>query len=267
MSSEEGLLPVIDVAQLLSRGGDSTAKGGIGASSKLHDETIKGLSRLGCGVRLIRFRNTKELIRALKSAELDAAVRGTLSSGEAIRSLKLEFGLNRVMRTAIMESDQGKSFLLTPVGIDEGSTVDARMELVENTLSYFSRVGWKPKIGILSKGRLEDVRRGEEIRTSIEEGELLAKKLRSRGQAAKHYGILLEDALKNVDLIVAPDGVSGNLIFRSIYFVGGGKAFGAPVINLERVFVDTSRAKANFSDSVIIAAVLAKTRTLQRSRA
>ncbi|OGS44432.1 MAG: hypothetical protein A3K76_03450 [Euryarchaeota archaeon RBG_13_57_23] len=258
---------MIDVAKLLSCGCDSTAKIGIGASRKLHGDTLKHLSRLGCEVRLVRFTNTKELVHALKDSELDAAVRGTLSSGEALRSLRLEFGLNRIMRTAIMESAQKKNFLLTPVGIDEGLTVDARLDLVENTIAYFSRIRWKPKIGVLSKGRLEDVGRGEEIRTSVEEGELLAKKLRGKGHAARHYGILIEDALKDCDIIVAPDGVSGNLIFRSIYFVGGGKAFGAPVVNLDRVFVDTSRAKSDFSDSVMIAAGLAGTGVLRRPRA
>ena len=258
---------MIDVAKLLSHGCDSTAKIGIGASRKLHADTLKHLSRLGCEVRLVRFTNTKELVHALKDSELDAAVRGTLSSGEALRSLRLEFGLNRIMRTAIMESAQKKNFLLTPVGIDEGLTVDARLDLVENTIAYFSRIRWKPKIGVLSKGRLEDVGRGEEIRTSVEEGELLAKKLRGKGHAARHYGILIEDALKDCDIIVAPDGVSGNLVFRSIYFVGGGKAFGAPVVNLDRVFVDTSRAKSDFSDSVMIAAGLAGTGVLRRPRA
>ena len=258
---------MIDVAELLSRGCDSTAKVGIGASSKLHSETLKGLSRLGCGVRLVRFTDTKDLVRALKSAKLDAAVRGTLGSGEAMRSLRQEFGLNRIMRTAIMESGDGRSFLLTPVGIDEGSTLDSKLDLAEKTVEYFSRIGWKPTIGVLSKGRPEDVGRGEEIRASVEEGELLAKKLKGRGFVARHFGILIEDALKSSDLVVAPDGVSGNLIFRSIYFVGGGKAFGAPVVNLDKVFVDTSRAKTDFSDSVMVAAGLATTRTPRRPRA
>lgn len=258
---------MIDVPKLLSSGCDSTAKVGIGASSKLHTDTLKMLSKLGCGVRLIRFTNSKDMVRALKDAKVDAAVRGTLGSGEAMRSLRTEFGLTRVMRTAIMESDRGKSFLLTPVGIDEGSTVDSRLDLVESAAAYFGMLRWTPIIGVLSKGRMEDVGRGEEIRTSVEEGELLAKKLRNMGHKVKHYGILIEDALKEADFIVAPDGVSGNFIFRSIYFVGGGKAFGAPVVNLNRVFVDTSRAKSDFSDSVMVAAGLASAMHPRRLRA
>jgi len=261
------LFSLIDVTRLLSRGCDSQAKVGIGASSTLHAAVSKDLSRLGCDLRLTRFRDSDSLVSALGKGNLDAAVRGTLGSGSTMLALRLEFGLKRVMRTAIMENSQGKRFLMTPVGIDEGMALETRLELVENTVAYFSRLRWKPSIGILSKGRLEDVGRGEEIRSSVEEGELMARKLRNRGYSAKHYAILIEDAVEKSDLVVAPDGITGNLIFRSIYFVGGGKAYGAPVVNLQKVFVDTSRAKPDFSDSVMIAAGLAETDPSRRSRA
>ncbi len=35
-----------------------------------------------------------------------------------------------------------------------------------------------------------------------------------------------------------PDGISGNLIFRMLVFLGGGYWYGAPVL-MEKVFVDT----------------------------
>lgn len=260
------MLPVIDVTRLIARGCDSRAKIGMGASAGLHATISKDLSRLGCGVRLIRFRDAGSLVSALRKSEVDASVRGILGSAETMLALRLEFKLKRVMRTAIMESSQGKRFLLTPVGIDEGLTVGAKLDLVESTVKYFSRLRWQPRIGVLSKGRLEDVGRGEEIRNSVEDGELLAKKLKDKGYSAKHYSILMEDAVEECDLVVAPDGVTGNLMFRSIYFVGGGRAFGAPVVNLQRVFVDTSRAKPDFSDSVMIAAGLAGSNPSGRSR-
>jgi predicted methyltransferase MtxX (methanogen marker protein 4) len=184
-----------------------------------------------------------------------------------MRCLRSSFGLDRIMRTAILEDGRGKCFLLTPVGIDEGLTIDARLELAEKSLAYFSRVGWKLRIGVLFKGRTEDIGRGEEIRRSLEEGELLTKMLRDRGHVASHNQILIEDAIRDSDLIVAPDGVTGNLIFRSVHFVGGGNAYGAPVVNLEKVFVDTSRAKADFSDAVLVAAGLAVSGSKRRPRA
>ncbi|HJX04239.1 MAG TPA: hypothetical protein VJ489_00305, partial [Thermoplasmata archaeon] len=70
------------------------------------------------------------------------------------------------------------------------------------------------------------------------------------------YAILLEDALKRSDVILAPDGVIGNIIFRSLHLVAGAKAYGAPILNIPTVFVDTSRAKADYLDSVLFAAGL-----------
>ena len=67
--------------------------------------------------------------------------------------------------------------------------------------------------------------------------------------AARHFA-------EESDLVLAPDGVSGNLIFRTLHFVGGHEAYGAPVVNIPRVFVDTSRAKADFSAAVLLAAGL-----------
>jgi len=67
--------------------------------------------------------------------------------------------------------------------------------------------------------------------------------------------------------VVAPDGVSGNLIFRTLHFLGGCRAYGAPVVNLDRIFVDTSRAKSDYSDSILFAAVLAAERPDSNERA
>ena len=42
------------------------------------------------------------------------------------------------------------------------------------------------------------------------------------------------------DFILAPDGVSGNLIFRTLVLVAGGYGYGAAVL-IDKVFVDSSR--------------------------
>ena len=35
--------------------------------------------------------------------------------------------------------------------------------------------------------------------------------------------------------------------------VGGAKALGAPVVNTDKVFIDTSRAKTDYRDSIALA--------------
>lgn len=197
------------------------------------------------------------MVRDLIEHKIDAAVRGAMESLEVLTELKHQFELKEVYRTAVLENGSGKQFLLTPVGIDEGRSLTQRIELVKSTIEYFTPVGWKIKVGVLSKGRPEDASRGREIRRSLGDGESIAEKLNGMGIPATHYSILLEESVREADLVVAPDGVTGNLIFRSLHFVGGGRAYGAPVVNIPEVFVDTSRSKADFSDAILLAAGLA----------
>ncbi len=233
-------------------------KVGIGGSSAVLADTKKHASSSGGRIQLVGFEDSTDLVASLKRGEIDVAVRGALSSSRVLQCLKDEFGLKEVMRAAVLEDSRGKPFILTPVGIDEGIDFSSRTRLAFSTIQYFSKLGWNLRTGILSKGRLEDGSRGPQIRMSLEEGELLTQALKEKGVDARHYAILLEDAVKDCDLVIAPDGVSGNLIFRTLHFVGATRAFGAPVVNLDKVFVDTSRGKADFSDSVLFAAGLAE---------
>lgn len=249
---------MIDVNGLLSRGARSQMKVGIGGSSEVLADTKRFISKSAGRIQLVCFENPRDLIVSLNRGEIGAAVRGTLGSSKVLHWLKDEFGLNEVMRAAVLEDLRGKPFILAPVGIDEGIDYPSRSRLASATIEYFSRLGWDLKTGILSKGRLEDGNRGPQIRMSLEEGEMLAKALMDQGMNARHYAILVEDAVKDCDLVIAPDGVSGNLIFRSLHFVGATRSYGAPVVNLGKVFVDTSRGKVDFSDSVLFAAGLAE---------
>lgn len=218
-------------------------------------------------MELVRFDDPSEMARALLSGEIDAAVRGVLSSGDSLHGLRSSFGLDRILRTAMLGSATGKAFMLTPVGIDEGRSMNERLELVLATMEYLRPTGWSPKVGVLSKGRAADCGRGDDIRASLEEGEELTSLLRKEGIDAGHHTILMEEAVRERDLLVAPDGVSGNLMFRALHFIGSGKAYGAPVVNLPAVFVDTSRAKADFAEPVLLAAGLSKVGCGQAGRA
>ncbi len=64
--------------------------------------------------------------------------------------------------------------------------------------------------------------------------------------------------MEEADVIIAPNGIVGNIIFRSMHFIGGCPAYGAPLINTDKVFVDTSRVKTDYTDSIILAMKLAE---------
>lgn len=247
---------MIDVDGLLAAGREARATVGIGLTGSALRATVDGMAPTAGNIQVWGFDDPASMVRALEKGEIDAAIRGAMPSSEVLKAIKSSFGLMAVQRVAVMTSSERRPFLLAPVGIDEGAHADARLKLALAISSYFAPLGWKLKVGVLSKGRLEDRERGNDIRRSIDEGETLVSQLSAAGVQAKHHTILIEDAVKDSDLVLAPDGVSGNLIFRTLHFVGGHEAYGAPVVNIPRVFVDTSRAKADFSAAVLLAAGL-----------
>jgi len=252
---------MIDVQRILEIGRRSSARIGVGLPLGLVTTTKKQLSEQRSELRIDSYDDPHLLVMALKNGAIDAAVRGTMSSVKILAELKREFALKETMRTALLADSNGKPFLLTPVGIDEGMDMESRLRLVLSTMSYFSAAGWRLEVAVLSKGRTEDRGRSKEIEASLLEGDKLVLRLRKDGLKAEHRTILLEDAVAKADLVVAPDGVSGNLIFRAMHFVGGGRAYGAPVVNMKKVFVDTSRSKVDFTDSILLAAGLSSVKT------
>jgi putative methanogen marker protein 4 len=191
------------------------------------------------------------LIEDLVKGKIDAAVRGTLPSNTTLKTLKKAMGVDHLERIALLETVHGKKFLLTPVGVDEGWTVAEKLELIQKGRIIAKKIGLPEKTGVLSGGRLGDIGRHPQVDISMAEAELVA-----RLGNATHCEILIEDAIETCGLIIAPDGISGNLVFRTLTFLGGGHAHGAPVVNISRIFVDSSRASLNYANALLLAVSL-----------
>lgn len=204
------------------------------------------------------FKSAEKMVSALKNGDIDAAIRGTLPASATLSALKYHFQLSELQRMVIMETRSGEVFFMAPVGIDEGWTVDQKEELVHSGALMMKRLGITPRVAVMSGGRSGDKGRNSSVDRSIDDALQLVGRLQAQGYDAYHAEILLESAVKEANMVIAPDGMSGNLIFRSLHFLGGCKALGAPVLNLNKVFVDTSRVKTDFSDSIALAMRLVK---------
>ncbi|MCZ7357557.1 MAG: methanogenesis marker protein Mmp4/MtxX [Candidatus Methanoperedens sp.] len=198
---------------------------------------------------------SRTLIELLDSGEIDGAVRGTLSATKTLSALKISLGTTRLFRIALLETADGRPFFLAPVGIDEGNTVASKIELIRKGVEHIGRLDIEAKVGILSGGRFEDKGRDERVDMTLVDAEIVTKKVCELGIDAKNYSILIEDAVKEANFIIAPDGISGNLIFRTLVFLGGGHGYGAPVL-MEKVFVDTSRVKEDAARAIMLASAL-----------
>jgi len=189
-----------------------------------------------------------DLIDALMQGQIDGAVRGTLPANSTLRRLRDAAGVDHLERIALLETIDGRKFLLAPVGIDEGSTVRSRINLVQSATRLAEQIGMNRRVAILSGGRLGDLGRNPDVDRSLAEAELIA-----RLTGGDHCEILIEDAVGEYGIIIAPDGISGNLIFRTLVLLGSGTGHGAPVVNIDGTFVDTSRATESFGNAIRLA--------------
>lgn len=202
------------------------------------------------------FTDARRLADALRDGEIDAAVRGNLGSTESMRAIKDAFGVERVLRMALLQPPRGRMFFFAPVGVDEGWTVDEKLELITLGARLMREIGVEPRVGILTGGRNDDKGRHEVVDRTLVDAEAATQRALSAGFDVRNCEILIEAAAEDRNLIIAPDGISGNLIFRTLHFLGRGRALGAVVLNIDRVFIDTSRAKSSYTDSIALASAL-----------
>jgi putative methanogen marker protein 4 len=226
---------------------------GLKAASEYADLVLVGSGEAPSGLSFVESDQPwVVLAELLYTGEIEGAVRGNISASKAMKSLARQFHIS-VRRMALLEIG-GWSFFLSPVGIDEGETISDRLDLVLEGAKYLERMGISPKISILSGGRMEDLGRSARVDRSLADSEFVASRAKDLGLDAKHRGILIESC-RGDDLILAPDGISGNLIFRTLHLLCGANALGAPVL-MDEVFVDSSRARGDFVGPVALASAL-----------
>ncbi len=190
---------------------------------------------------VLQTESEEELVKLLFNGHADAAIRGSLSASKIL--IKLREKYPKIARASYIDL-KGQKFLLAPVGIDEGDDLKQKLLIAEEGSQFLTLIGIKPKLGILSGGRPQDYGRSTKIDDSLEDGELLTSLINKESIDAKHYFILIEDAIKEgANLIIAPDGICGNLIFRTLVLLGNGKSHGAVTLGMKEIYVDTSRSQ------------------------
>lgn len=193
-----------------------------------------------CETDVILIDNDKDLSDAILDNEIDAVVRGSLPASNVIKEVKKTFP--NISRATYVNGN-GKEFLLTPVGIDEGSTVDEKLNIAVNCAEFLKKLSKEPKIAVLADGRKGDYGRSEKISKSIDESEKLTQLIEEKTDFdVKNYYILIEQALNdNCNVIIAPDGIIGNIIFRTLILVNSWPSCGAITFGINGIYIDTSR--------------------------
>lgn len=193
-----------------------------------------------CKVNIKLIHDDDNLVEAILDDEIDAVVRGSLAASGVIKEVKKYFP--EISRATYVNGD-GHEFLLTPVGIDEGNTIEDKLKIAINCGEFLRNLNKEPKIAILADGRKGDYGRSEKISKSIDDSEELTKLIKENTDFdVKNYYILIEQALnENCNVIIAPDGIIGNIIFRTLILVNSWPSCGAITFGINGIYVDTSR--------------------------
>ena len=200
-----------------------------------------------------------ELVKSILDEDIDAVVRGSLPASGVIKEVKKYFP--EISRATFVHGEEHE-FLLTPVGIDEGTTIEDKLKIAINCGEFLRKLNKEPKIAILADGRKGDYGRSEKISKSIDESEQLTQLIKENTDfEVKNYYILIEQALnENCNVIIAPDGIIGNIIFRTLILVNAWPSCGAVTFGINGIYIDTSRDQSveGYLRSLIFAYKLAK---------
>ena len=196
------------------------------------------------------------IVTMLKDGIVDAAVRGNLSASTILSSLRTVFNCKNLYRITIMEV-QGRPIMLAPVGIDEGDTLEDLVTFAVKGRNVARLLGIHYRVGIISGGRLEDFGRSAKVDQLLSFSNTLTQKVKEVGLEAENFGIEIERAIKSgVSLLLVPDGIIGNIIFRSLVLVANIDSFGAYASALPKVYIDTSRAKGSYFLPLVLASAM-----------
>jgi putative methanogen marker protein 4 len=209
------------------------------------EPVISNLKNLSKNIQLIKAENVeKEIFSFLEKKQIESVIRGSISSNEFISEIKNRFNILKLNRLALLETINGFQFFFAPVGIDECSNIKEKQLLIENAIKFLTSIGLEPKISVLSGGRVGDKGRDKVVDATLEEGKKLINYFNQNFPTIKiyHDEILIENAIaRESNIIIAPNGISGNLIYRTLVHLGGGKAYGAIYLGLKNIIIDTSR--------------------------
>lgn len=185
-----------------------------------------------------------EILNYLGKELISCVVRGSLGSSKFLKILKTSLNISEVARLALLETYKGQQFFFGPVGIDECNNIKNKKIFLEKAIKVLEALNLKPKISILSGGRVGDLGRNPDVDKTINEAKELVDyfKLEHPKLEINHDEILIEKAIDDKsNLIIAPNGISGNLIYRTLVHLGGGKAYGAIYMDIGHIIIDTSR--------------------------
>ncbi len=191
-------------------------------------------------VNLKLIENEELLAKSILDKNINATIRGSLTASNVLKQLKERYP--KISRATYING-QGHEFLISSVGIDEGNTTEEKLKIAIYCIDFLKKLNKTPKIATLSYARPGDYGRGEEINKSLDDTEKLTKLIEKHtNQKIEDKCVLIDQAIKNkCNILIAPNGIVGNTIFRTLVLLNSWPSFGAITLGIDEIYIDTSR--------------------------
>jgi len=215
-------------------------------------------------------------VKMVRNGQADILMKGLVSTGVLVKAiLDKDFGLlkeNLLSHLAFFETPYYHKILcITDAALNISPDFNEKIAIVKNAVSTYHKLGIStPRVAILAPvetvnpkmeatlhgAMLTQMQKRNQIEGCIIDGPLALDNAVS-ADAARHKGLISEVA-GDTDILVAPDLNSGNMLYKSLNFLGGAVA-AAIVAGASVPVVLTSRADQDKSKflSIALAATLA----------
>jgi predicted methyltransferase MtxX (methanogen marker protein 4) len=205
----------------------------------------------------------RRLAELLASGKVEGIVRGTIDDFKTLDAYASMIGKTKAEKMRVLtllEDAFGRQFLLSDVSNPSGWTIADKKKSCEALISFLkNELGVKPRLGFMTGIRHETYQRRKNksngiqrmLNKTYEDVEVLVNYFRKKGVAAKNYTIEIETAIQEgSNIIVPPNGMVGNQIFRTLTLIGGGKILAGSRIGLPSPYEDNSRSETDFETHI-----------------
>lgn len=205
----------------------------------------------------------KDLATMLFDKKFEGIVRGTIDDFKTFEAYQVLIGQEKtkeMIELGLMEDFYGRQFFISRGSNPLGWSKEEKIKDCEGIIKFMkAELGIKPKIGFITGVRHETYERKKEIKEGVqkilnqtyEDANSIIDYFTKQGIEAKNYAIEIETALKDgCNIVVPPNGMVGNQIFRTLVLIGGGKLLTGSRANLLHPYEDNSRSETDFEPHI-----------------
>ncbi len=205
----------------------------------------------------------KELANMLFNNKLEGIVRGTIDDLKTFEAYQDLIGIKKARKMfglSLIEDFYKRQFFLSQASNPFGWSKKEKIKDCEGIIGFMKdTLNIEPKIGLITGIRDKTYKRKKNSKDKVqkilnktfEDAEFITVHFRKQKIKVKNYNIEIETALKEgCNIIVPPNGMVGNQIFRSLVLIGGGKLLTGSRVNLPHLYEDNSRSETNFESHI-----------------